>query len=109
MNFKSFFRSLQQFFLTVGQNNFGNKIPLVTFSPNFFHVFKEEESSLEDEETCGCCKWPSLIDYDQELIPPEPNFFTAGFFWEKQDRSVIFFYFHSVPWGQNLMKLHLSS
>ena len=66
---------------------------LVTFSPNFFHVFQEEESSLEDEETCGCCKWPSLIDYDQELIPPEPNFFTAGFFWEKQDRSVIFFYF----------------
>ena len=27
-NFKSFFRSLEQFFLTVGQNNFGNKIPL---------------------------------------------------------------------------------
>ena len=64
----------------------------MTFSPNFFHVFKEEESSLEDEETCGCCKWPSLIDYDQELIPPEPNFFTAGFFWEKQDRSVIFYF-----------------
>ena len=97
LNFKSFFRSLQQFFLTVGQNNFGNKIPLVTFSPNFFHVFQEEESSLEDE-TCGCCKWPSLIDYDQELIPPEPNFFTAGFFWEKQDRSVIFL-LYSVSWG----------
>ena len=27
-NFKSFFRSLQQFFLTLGQNNFGNKIPM---------------------------------------------------------------------------------
>ena len=27
MNFKSFSRSLEQFFLTVGQNNFGNKIP----------------------------------------------------------------------------------
>ena len=27
-NFKSFSRSLEQFFLTVGQNNFGNKIPL---------------------------------------------------------------------------------
>ena len=26
-NFKSFSRSLEQFFLTVGQNNFGNKIP----------------------------------------------------------------------------------
>ena len=29
-NFKSFSRSLEQFFLTVGQNNFGNKIPLLT-------------------------------------------------------------------------------
>ena len=27
LNFKSFSRSLKQFFLTVGQNNFGNKIP----------------------------------------------------------------------------------
>ena len=27
-NFKSFSRSLEQFFLTLGQNNFGNKIPL---------------------------------------------------------------------------------
>ena len=26
-NFKSFSRSLEQFFLAVGQNNFGNKIP----------------------------------------------------------------------------------
>ena len=30
LNFKSFSRSLEQFFLTVGQNNFGNKIPLLT-------------------------------------------------------------------------------
>ena len=28
-NVKSFSRSLEEFFLTVGQNNFGNKIPLM--------------------------------------------------------------------------------
>ena len=28
-NFKSFFRSLEQLFLTIGQNNFGNKIPFL--------------------------------------------------------------------------------
>ena len=28
-NFKSFSQSLEQFFLTVGQNNFGNKIPFL--------------------------------------------------------------------------------
>ena len=30
-NFKSFSRSLELFFLTVGQNNFGNKIPFLAF------------------------------------------------------------------------------
>ena len=30
LNFKSFSRSLEQFFLTVGHNNFGNKIPFFT-------------------------------------------------------------------------------
>ena len=31
-NFKSFSRSLEQFFLTVGLNNFGNKIPFIIFA-----------------------------------------------------------------------------
>ena len=33
-NFKNFYRSLEHFFLTVGQNNFGNKIQFLIF---FFH------------------------------------------------------------------------
>ena len=32
-NFNSFSRSLEQFFLTVGQNNFSNKIPFLSCSP----------------------------------------------------------------------------
>ena len=33
-NFKTFSRSLEQFFFTVGQNNFGNEIPFcITFVP----------------------------------------------------------------------------
>ena len=35
-NFKSFSRSLEQFFLTVGQNNFGNKIPFFSLFVLFF-------------------------------------------------------------------------
>ena len=31
LNFKRFYRSLEQFFLTVGQYNFGNKIPFLDF------------------------------------------------------------------------------
>ena len=36
----SFSRSLEQFFLTVGQNNFGNKIPLsfeIEIAPNLYN------------------------------------------------------------------------
>ena len=41
-NFKSFSQSLEQFFLTVGQNNFGNKIPYFKkFPPAFFNILKE--------------------------------------------------------------------
>ena len=42
-NFKRFSRSLEQFFLTVVQNNFGNKIPFLCFkfllNPGLFLVF----------------------------------------------------------------------
>ena len=37
-NFKSFSRSLEQFFLTVSQNNFGNKIPFLSIS-DFYYFF----------------------------------------------------------------------
>ena len=40
-NFKSFSQSLEQFFLTVGQNNFGNKIPFFpTFLVKKFNKYK---------------------------------------------------------------------
>ena len=42
-------RSLEQFFLTVGQNNFGNKIPFLTVGLNIF------ENKIPNQE-----KWPNL-------------------------------------------------
>ena len=38
-NFKQFSRSLEQFFLTVGQNNFRNKIPFISF---FYFIFLQK-------------------------------------------------------------------
>ena len=38
-NFKSFSQSLEQFFLTVGQNNFGNKIPYFFMQLHFHDIF----------------------------------------------------------------------
>ena len=54
-NFKSFSRLLEQFFLTLGQNNFDNKIPIFTkfchISNNIFHsrFFKALELYLIDQ------------------------------------------------------------
>ena len=44
-NFKSFSRSLEQFFLTVGQNNFGNKIPFFFSSQNAIFALKHKLES----------------------------------------------------------------
>ena len=46
-NFKSFSRSLEQFFLTVGQNNFGSKIPFLPYESiskpwNVFDILQRE-------------------------------------------------------------------
>ena len=58
-NFKSFSLSLEQFFLTVGQNNFGNKIP-------FPQQDQEERTALEmlqDESF-------QLENYNRDLEKP---------------------------------------
>ena len=47
-NFKSFSRELEQFFLTVVQNNFGNKIPFLILD-------------------CISCAMPSLCGKDQQI------------------------------------------
>ena len=46
-NFKSFSRSLEQFFLTVGQNNFSNKIPFISTQSHKNLI--QEELSLSQE------------------------------------------------------------
>ena len=40
LEFKSFSRSLEQFFLTVGQNNVSNKIPILMFFMNRINFAK---------------------------------------------------------------------
>ena len=48
-NFKSFSRSLEQFFLTVSQNNFGNKIPVLQLSinlPKFTKLVQLQQKKL---------------------------------------------------------------
>ena len=55
LNFKSFFQSVEQFFLTVGQNNFGNKIPLYLFLWSTIHKSNPQLSCITDRLVCYSC------------------------------------------------------
>ena len=50
-------------------------------------LFKDEEN-----ESSGwfrrVAKFSQLFDYNHDLIPPDPNFFSAGFFGESDDKYV---------------------
>ena len=49
-------------------------------------LLQEEEKTLDEVCGGGCMTWPKPFDYDHDLIPPEPNFFNAGFLADKEDR-----------------------
>ena len=55
-NFKHFFRSLEQFFLTVGQNNFGNKIPFHIGSIHIWRLIINISSVVKFERW-----WPRIL------------------------------------------------
>ena len=80
LEFKSFSWSLEQFFLTVGQNNFGNKIP---FSP-FFKYFVRcvtrgktkdlRKTFFNAENQAGYLTWP--IFFHELYLVKEPICYT---------------------------------
>ena len=58
-NFKSFSQSQEQFFLAVGQNNFGNKIPLlkVQSEKNVSHLCDGESDQIWDFQKAVQERW----------------------------------------------------
>ena len=76
-NFKSFSQSLEQFFLTEGQNNFGNKIPFPfeknmnnSFSVTGWRVTSDFSLSIMEEDTAITitCNAISHGHYEDTLI-----------------------------------------
>ena len=83
-NFKSFSLPLQQFFVTVGQNNFGNKIPffvgkfnLLTFQVQFGSTGIKRFSLF-----CGAKEVPTLFStyYSKQIHSRAKNFLTPSRF-----------------------------
>ena len=57
-NFESFSRSLEQFFLTVGQNNFGNKISFLLHLPQVsHHTYSQIQELFLPSNRTGSKRW----------------------------------------------------
>ena len=54
-NFKTFSRSQEQFFLTEGKNNFGNKIPLFSFLMVFHHLLSVSKINIQQSTRIWLC------------------------------------------------------
>ena len=80
------FGTTRELFLDV--KAISSRFPLFSDLERFFLYFLQEEAKSLDE-VCGFMRWPKPFDYDQNLIPPEPNFFSTGFLMDKEDRYVI--------------------
>ena len=78
---RSFSRSVEQFFLTVGQNNFGNKIP---FSPKkYVSSHFQVDARLSFNKEAQIAKAKSLIAmYEEEGIAKERVLIKLSSTWE---------------------------
>ena len=68
-NFKRFSQTLEYFFLTIGQNNFGNKIPLFifVFSGEMTSWCPNKEDLLHLQATCPNIKSLKLLMNDKDI------------------------------------------
>ena len=73
-NFKSFSRSLEQFFLTVGQNNFGNKIPFLSDCHRYTDSLLDEKKKRPDRTPDVIAKFLIFL---AELSEKKHNFWLA--------------------------------
>ena len=78
-NFKSFSRSLEHFFLTVGQNNFGNKIPFPR-SCKFFLCHLQSVSNTMHRDRFQSNTFHINILRSFSNAGPKP---AEGWFWSK--------------------------
>ena len=95
-HFKSFSRSLGQFFLTVGQNNFGNKIPRFRFQDSGFDLMSTllisicfSRKNRKKTKTDRCWWWSfRCFFHDNQVgaLTRMRRFFKA---WKKLEKSML--------------------
>ena len=76
-NFKSFSWSLEHFFLTVGQNNFGNKIPCFPYI--YYEIFKCNRKSRQNASvSTAISTWPLAPCYIFLVVISQGSLFFKG-------------------------------
>ena len=77
-NFKSFSRSVEQFFLTVGQNNFGNKIPSFCVQVSVFWPLLVSDAEIRRLPAISDAQWVDAISVGASFFLTRD--FTGHFF-----------------------------
>ena len=102
-NFKSFSQSLKQFFLTVGQNNFGNKIPFGKFVNYLLPLFFVHTVDKMEER----CVWEATTNVQSNAIPTvrptyiplaRAQYFDLMFKWKFCVHTILLFKFLNNFW-----------
>ena len=94
-NFACFSRSVEQFFLTVGQNNFGNKIPLLLFSAcrrsgkKSKQICSYRASSMFKILHVQMDKLPRLGDFSKILRPSQNIWTLKNWFYIKNNILIL--------------------
>ena len=71
-NFKSFSRSLEQFFLTAGQNKFCNKIPFIPKQTYLTHIFLSKQLEKNAQNLLILCTFSGILTYRLFKDGPKP-------------------------------------
>ena len=61
-------------------------VNFVLFSNIFIYLFIKDDGNKGSGWFGRAATFSRLFDYNHDLIPPDPNFFSAGFFGESDDK-----------------------
>ena len=97
-NFKKISWSLEQFFLTVGQNNFGNKMPCFCWKNCFFSLWQKQSFLLRKQKFASgfFCTWHNV---SSQFL----NFVTCNSCFQNQNSKTWVKLLYSKEWPEILI------
>ena len=111
LNFNSFSRSVEQFFLTVGQNNFGNKIPKFLMYIQQFHNILKKKRQMTIDIHIDYCHLTRFLRNKQNkfchiVISRDFSHQYHSKKWTRRNLYLVFFGWGLHKWSLEMYQLH---